>query len=153
LEISSVGIGKEEGFREDYQLNSYIMKNEDTPFTTKVFCAECGSVFGRKNCTTSRGKRKVWQCNNSYRVKGQIACQNHHIDEETLGKDVVMAVELLSEKMDLLHGKWNKVLEENRPLEKHYCMLLAEIINKPSWAFDSIEMCQVLDSIIITENG
>ncbi|WP_432654177.1 recombinase zinc beta ribbon domain-containing protein [Streptococcus oralis] len=29
-----------------------------------MFCSECGSAFGRKNWTTSRGKRKVWQCNN-----------------------------------------------------------------------------------------
>ncbi|MGV3088636.1 zinc ribbon domain-containing protein [Streptococcus suis] len=97
-----------------------------------MFCAECESAFGRKNWTTSRGKRKVWQCNNRYRVKGQIGCQNNHIDEETLEKAVVMAVELLSENVDLLHGKWNKILEENRQLEKYYCTKLAEMINKPS---------------------
>ena len=78
-----------------------------------IFCSECGLAFGRKNWTTSRGKRKVWQCNN------QIDCQNNHIDEETLEKAVVMAVVLLSENVDLLHGKWNKILEENRPLEKY----------------------------------
>ena len=86
------------------------------PITTKVFCAECGSAFGRKNWTTSRGKRKVWQCNNRYKVKGQIGCQNNHIDEGTLEKAVMMAVKLLSENMDLLHGKWNKILEENQLL-------------------------------------
>ncbi|MGT2681892.1 hypothetical protein [Streptococcus porci] len=48
-------------------------------------------------------------------MKGQIGCQNNHIDEETLEKAVVMAVGLLSENVDLLHGKWNKILEENRP--------------------------------------
>lgn len=140
-------------YLEEHQLKSYIMQSEDTPFTTKVFCQACGSAFGRKNWTTSRGKRKVWQCNNRYRVKGQIGCQNNHIDEETLEKAVVMAVELLSENVDLLHGKWNKILEENRPLEKHYSTKLADMINKPSWEFDSYEMCQVLDSIIIVEDG
>ena len=75
------------------------MQNDDNPFTTKVFCAECDSAFGRKNWTTSLGKRKVWR----YRVKGQIGCQNNQVDEETLEKTVVMAVELLSENVDLLH--------------------------------------------------
>ncbi|WP_419153166.1 hypothetical protein [Streptococcus suis] len=56
----------------------------------------------------------------SYRVKGQIGCQNNHIDEETLEKAVVMAVELLSENADLLHGKWKKILAENRLIDKHY---------------------------------
>lgn len=43
-----------------------------------------------------------------------------------------MAVELLSENVDSLHGKWNKILEENRPLEKYYSTKLAEMINKSS---------------------
>lgn len=64
-----------------------------------------------------------------------------------------MAVELLSENIDLLHGKWTKILEENRPLEKHYSIKLAEMINKPSWEFDSYEMCHVLDSITNSEDG
>ena len=84
------------------------MQNEDNPFTTKVFCAECGSAFGRKNWTTSRGKRKVWQCNNRYKVKGQIGCQNNHI---------------------------------------------AELIYQECWEYDSFEMCQVLDGILISEDG
>ena len=152
-ELVQLELTRRKDFREEHQLKAYIMQNDDNPFTTKVFCAECGSAFGRKNWTTSRGKRKVWQCNNRYRVKGQIGCLNNHIDEETLEKAVVMAVELLSENVDLLHGKWNKILEENRPLEKHYCTKLAEMIHKPSWEFDSYEMCQVLDSVTIAEDG
>ncbi|HEM5649010.1 TPA: recombinase family protein [Streptococcus suis] len=152
-ELVQLELARRKAYREEHQLKSYIMQNDDNPFTTKVFCKECGSAFGRKNWTTSRGKRKVWQCNNRYRVKGQIGCQNNHIDEETLEKAVVMAVELLSENVDLLHGKWNKILEENRLLEKHYSTKLAEMINKPSWEFDSYEMCQALDSITIVEDG
>lgn len=65
----------------------------------------------------------------------------------------MMAVKLLSENMDLLHGKWNKILEENQLLEKHYSVLLAELIYKECWEYDSFEMCQVLDSILISEDG
>lgn len=50
----------------------------------------------------------------SYRVKGQIGCQNNHINEETLEKAVVMAVELLSENVELMHGSgirfWKKIV-------------------------------------------
>lgn len=146
-------LARRKAFREEHPLKSYIMQNDDNPFTTKVFCAECGLAFGRKNWTTSRGKRKVWQCNNRYRVKGQIGCQNNHIDEEMLEKAVVMAIELLSENVDLLHRKWNKIREENSPLEMHYSTKLAGIIKKTSWEFNSYEMCQVLDSITISEDG
>lgn len=152
-ELVQLELARRKAVREEHQLNFYIMQNADNPFTSKVFCAECGSAFGRKNWTTSRGKRKVWQCNNRYKVKGLIGCQNNHIDEGTLEKAVVMAVELLGENVDLLHGKWNKILEENRLLEKHYSVLLAELINKDCWEYDSFEMCQVLDSILISEDG
>ncbi len=60
------------------------MQKGNNPLITKVFCAECGSVFGRKNWMISLGKRKFWQCNNLYRIKGQIGCLNNHIDEEIL---------------------------------------------------------------------
>ena len=152
-ELVQLELARRKAFREEHQLNFYIMQNKDNPFTSKVFCAECGSAFGRKNWTTSRGKRKVWQCNNRYKVKGLIGCQNNHIDEGTLEKAVVMAVKLLSENVDLLHGKWNKILEENQLLEKHYSVLLAKLINKDCWEYDYFEMCQVLDSILISEDG
>ena len=64
-----------------------------------------------------------------------------------------MAVVPLIENMNLLYGKWNKILEENRPLVKHYSTKLAEMIDKPSWEFNSYVMCQVLDSITIPEDG
>ena len=99
-------LARRKAFREEHQLNFYIMQNEDNTFTTKVFCAECASAFGRKNWTTSRGKRKVWQCNNRYKVKGQIGFQNNHIDEETLEKAFMKAVELLQENRNDVLDKW-----------------------------------------------
>ncbi|WP_423217413.1 recombinase zinc beta ribbon domain-containing protein [Streptococcus equinus] len=56
-------------FRVRHKLKSYMMQNKGNPFATKVFCAECGSAFGRKNWTTSRRKRNVLQCSNRYKVK------------------------------------------------------------------------------------
>ena len=95
-EIVQLEIARRKKFREQHKLQFYIMQKENNPFTTKVFYAECGSAFGRKNWTTSRGKRKVWQCNNRYGIKGQIGCLNNYIDEEMLEKAVVMAFSSLS---------------------------------------------------------
>lgn len=49
--------------------------------------------------------------------------------------------------------KMEKILEENQLLEKHYCMILAALINKDYWEFDSFKMCRGLDGITITEDG
>lgn len=56
-----------------------------------------GSTFGRKNWTTSRRKRKVWQCNNIYRKKGELGCQNYHINKSTFELIFLKAVDILRE--------------------------------------------------------
>ncbi|HEM2542538.1 TPA: recombinase zinc beta ribbon domain-containing protein [Streptococcus suis] len=146
-------IARRKEFRVRHKLNSYMVQNKENPFTIKVFCFECGFAFGRKKWTTSRGKRKVWQCNNRYKVKGKIGCHNNHIDEDTLELAVVKAIEMLSDNVDLLHGKWEEILSEGRLLNKHYSMALEDLLKREIWGFDAEEMCQVLDCIIISENG
>lgn len=59
-------IQRRQQYRERHRLKYYIMQKADNPFTTKVICSECGSAYGRKNWTFSKGVRKVWQCNNIY---------------------------------------------------------------------------------------
>ncbi|MGV3329013.1 recombinase family protein [Streptococcus suis] len=152
-ETVQLEIARRKEFRVRHKLKSYMVQNKENPFTTKVFCSECESAFGRKNWTTSRGKRKVWQCNNRYKVKGKVGCHNNHIDEETLELAVVKAIEMLSENVDLLHGKWEEILSEGRLLDKHYSMALADLLKRERWVFDAEEMCQVLDYISISENG
>ncbi|WP_233340777.1 recombinase family protein [Streptococcus sp. 121] len=59
-ELVQLELARRKAFREDHLLKSYIVQNDDNPFTTKVFCAECRSSFGRKNWIISRGKRNIW---------------------------------------------------------------------------------------------
>nr|URZ89935.1 Site-specific recombinase [Streptococcus suis] len=150
-ELVQLELARRKAFREEHLLKFYIMQNDDNPFTTKVFCAECGSAFGRKNWTTSRGKRKVWQCNNRYRVKGQIGCQNNHIDEETLEKAFMKAVELLQENRTDVVDKWQKLEQGTNLLHKHYAKFMKQLLDLDH--FDCTIMCQVLDNITISESG
>ena len=152
-EIVQLEIARRKKFREQHKLQFYIIQKENNPFTTKVFCAECGSAFGRKNWTTSRGKRKVWQCNNRYRIKGQVGCLNNHIDEEMLEKAVMMAVSILKENRELLQSKWNKLIETNSRIKQYYSNRLRDIVSRKKWDFNGVEMCRILDSINISEKG
>ncbi|MGT2655644.1 recombinase family protein [Streptococcus varani] len=152
-ETVQLEIARRKAYREEHQLKSYIMQNEDNPFTTKVFCGACGSAFGRKNWTTSRGKRKVWQCNNRYRIKGVEGCYSSHLDEGTLEQVFIRALELLSENINLLDGKWEKILAENHLLDKHYSMVLSDLIRQKQIDFNSSDMCRVLDHITIGLDG
>ncbi|WP_193434794.1 recombinase family protein, partial [Streptococcus suis] len=45
-ELVQLELARRKAYREEHQLKSYIMQNDDNPFTTKVFCKECGSAFG-----------------------------------------------------------------------------------------------------------
>ncbi|MCO8238510.1 recombinase family protein [Streptococcus suis] len=152
-ELVQLELARRKAYREEHQLKSYIMQNDDNPFTTKVFCKECGSAFGRKNWTTSRGKRKVWQCNNRYRIKGVEGCYSSHLDEATLEQIFLKALELLSENIDLLDGKWEKILAENRLLDKHYSMALSDLLRQEQIDFNPSDMCRVLDHIRIGLDG
>ncbi|HES8204879.1 TPA: recombinase family protein [Streptococcus pyogenes] len=150
-ELVQLELARRKDFREEHQLKAYIIQNDDNPFTTKVFCKACGSAFGRKNWTTSRGKRKVWQCNNRYRVKGQIGCQNNHIDEETLEKAFMKAVGLLQEHRSDVVAKWQKLEQGANLLHKHYAKQMYQILDLDK--FDGVIMNQVLDHISISEAG
>lgn len=150
-EIVQLEIARRKKFREQHKLQFYIIQKENNPFTTKVFCAECGSAFGRKNWTTSRGKRKVWQCNNRYKVKGYIGCQNNHIDEEMLEKAFMKAVVLLQDHRSDMVAKWQKLEQGSSLLHKHYAKQMYQILDLDK--FDGVIMNQVLDHISISEAG
>ena len=79
--------------------------------------------------TTSRGKRKVWQCNNRYRIKGQIGCLNNHIDEEMLEKAFMKAVGLLKEHRSDVVAKWQKLKQGANLLHKHYAKQMYQILD------------------------
>lgn len=143
--------GKDQ-LRQDNHINFYIIQCEQNPFTCKVFCKECGGLFGRKNWTTSRGKRPVWQCNNRYKVKGIQGCTNRHIDEETLQQAFLRAVEVLREKKEKLRDKWDNFREEQK-LERYHAAKLKETLNSNQEEFNGRKMCQVLEKISLGEDG
>ena len=139
-------------FRQDNHINFYIIQYEQNPFTCKVFCKECGGLFGRKNWTTSRGKRPVWQCNNRYKVKGVQGCTNRHIDEETLQQAFFRAIEFLQENKEKLCEKWSNFSDEQK-LQKYHATQLYELLDSVQEEFNGRKMCQVLEKITLGEDG
>ncbi|MCW6659481.1 hypothetical protein NHG25_03195 [Aerococcaceae bacterium NML191292] len=71
------------------------------------------------------------------------------MDETTLEQIFLKALELLSENIDFLEGKWEKILEENLLLDKHYSMVLNELLRQEHIDFKPSDMCRVLDHISI----
>jgi len=133
-------------------VKNYIIQCAQNPFTSKVYCKECGGQFGRKNWTTRRGKRPGWQCNNRYKIKGIQGCVNRHIDEETLQQAFIRALEILRENKNQLLKKWANFSEEQK-LEKYHSEQLKKLVESDQTVFDGRRMCQVLEKIALGENG
>lgn len=70
----------------EHGTNSYSHRTETNPFAGKIICGTCNQVFTRKGWKTKGGYRKVWQCQERYKVKGVQGCTNRHVDEEVLKK-------------------------------------------------------------------
>lgn len=142
---------RRKAYREQHHLKSYVMQSKNNPFLSKVFCAECGGAFGRKNWTTSRGIRPVRQCNNRYRVKEAEDCANCHIDEESLQKAFMEAVHILHEYQEAVREKWKTISQGDDLLLKHFAKKGELLLQLET--FDAQMMCQVLDYIQVEESG
>lgn len=63
--------------------NSRTRHRQTSPFSGKIFCADCGEIFGAKTWhSTDRYRRVVWQCNGKF--KGERKCETPHLTEKRL---------------------------------------------------------------------
>lgn len=125
-------------------------KVEDNPFTGRVICGNCGGAFGRKtwNSTDENLKRRVWQCNRKYEVKGKIKCRNKHVDEEVLYK-VFSSYNALVENREHLIEKWKAV--DGDELEKHRAREFMEIIKDSIEEFDIDLYFWIIEKMVVCE--
>ena len=84
--------------------------SQRTIFSGKIFCGDCGSVFGSKVWhSTDQYRRTIWQCNAKFGKKGKDEpshkpkCTTPHMTEERLKSCFVAAFNgLLENKTELL---------------------------------------------------
>jgi len=66
-------------------LKSYATKPETNPFAGKIICGQCNKAYTRRTWM-SGGTRKIWQCQERYKVKGVEGCTNINVDENVIEK-------------------------------------------------------------------
>ena len=100
----------------------------DNPFTGRIICGNCGSAFGRKtwNSTDENLKRRVWQCNKKYEVKGKVKCRNKHIDEEILYKVFISSFNAMVENKGDFIETWKA--EDGDELSRYRARELIRVI-------------------------
>lgn len=73
-------------------------------FSSRIKCGDCGSWYGSKVWHSNSKYRKiVWQCNNKF--YGDKKCSTPHLDEKTIKKLFIKAVNiLLTEKDEIIEN-------------------------------------------------
>lgn len=85
-----------------------------SPFSGKIFCGECGSVFGPKVWHSNDPYRKViWRCNEKYGRKGGNRCSTPHLTEDEIKEAFCRALGAL--------------IEDREKLAEDICLLCANL--------------------------
>ena len=141
-------------FLKEHCIKSYSANTETNPFSSKIICGICNKAFARKGWTSSTGEiRKVWQCNERYRVKGVQGCTNRHIEEDTLVKAFIMAWNTILENRESCIQKWQRQMDSDNTLEAYRAERFIEYTTAPIDSFETDFMLKVLSHITVYEEG
>ena len=88
-------------------------------FSSKIKCGDCGSWYGSKVWhSTSKYRKTIWQCNHKF--DGSEKCTTPHLDEDTIRKLFVKAVNILLTEKDEIIENFHAIKDrffDLRPLE------------------------------------
>lgn len=67
----------------DKRKSSGKRHRQTSPFSGKIFCGDCGEIYGSKVWhSTDKYRRIIWQCNGKF--KGENKCETSHLYEDQL---------------------------------------------------------------------
>jgi len=80
------------------------------PFSCKIFCGECGEMFGSKvwHSNDPRRRRTVWQCNGKY--KGDEICRAPHLTDEQVETAFLAAFNRRITNRDEIFAAYDEVI-------------------------------------------
>lgn len=138
---------RRDDFMEKHGLNHYSYGIEYNPFSARIYCAKCGSVYTRHSWK-SRGIVQ-WQCKN-HRTNGKVTCKNGFVDNTDLEKAFIKVMNIVIEEKDATNEKWEKMIREGTPLEKIRAEQMKEITKLGALQNFISEMAQlVVQEVII----
>ncbi len=80
---------RREKFKEEHGLKHYGYGKNMRPFSTKIICSHCGSIYGVKTWR-SRGVQ-YWECNKRFKESGVIGCRGKNIQNTAIEKGFIIA--------------------------------------------------------------
>jgi len=140
---------------EEHGTNSYSHNPERNFFAGTVVCGTCNQAFTRKGWKSKNQYRKVWQCQERYKVKGVQGCTNRHIDEAILIEAFILSWNALLDNREELKKKWETTAEFGNPLEQYRAVQFADMTEgaKHIKEVDTEFILRTLDHIKVYETG
>lgn len=106
---------RRETFMKKHGLVKYVYGAECNPFTSRVFCGECGNSY-TKHSWKNRGVEQ-WQCKN-HRINGKLTCKNEFVNARDLEQGFVKAINEVIRNKEKYQKKWNEMKKKGTPLQK-----------------------------------
>lgn len=155
-ECVQLEIERRKRYLEEHGTKSFSNNTEKNPFASKIVCGECNKVFTRKGWRSSTGEtRKIWQCSERYKVKGVMGCGNRHVEESTLERAFVMALNGILENREYFLRKWEEQEKSEDLLEAYRAKDFRKLTDSAveGVGMETDLMLRVLNCIRVFENG
>ncbi len=143
-----------EEYKAEHGLTHYGYGSELRPFSTKIVCGNCGSIYGRKQ--KQKGKKAgetFWQCNTRC-AEGVQACGSENIKESVIHGVIIESWNnVVHQRKDFLK-RWNDQIKKGNPLERLRAKQMIELTKLGEIRELIPELVQtVLECIVIQGNG
>lgn len=139
-------------FMEFHNLRTLGRNTDEQPFTSRVFCSDCLSVYWRRTLSRKGGPIKVWMCGNRYKDKNRGGgCPNTQIREDELHQAFVAAWNAVLENRAGFLPKWEEQAKSTSCLTayraKQFMKLTAD--GTPLDSIDFRLVSRVLEKVMV----
>ena len=141
---------RREEFVKEHGLKGYGYGRECNPFTSRIFCGECGSSYTR-HTWKSRGIMQ-WQCKN-HMTNGKVTCVNRFVSQSDLELGFVRAYNMLMSRKENLIPRWKKTIETGNALEKLRAKQFMELSEQPKLECYVPELAQLVIQMVIIKGA
>ena len=141
---------RREEFVKEHGLKGYGYGRECNPFTSRIFCGECGSSYTR-HTWKSRGIMQ-WQCKN-HMTNGKVTCVNRFVSQSDLELGFVRAYNMLMSRKKELLPRWKKTIETGNALEKLRAKQFMELSGQPELECYVPELAQMVIQMVIVKEA
>ena len=141
---------RREEFVKEHNLKGYGYGRECNPFTSRIFCGECGSSYTR-HTWKSRGIMQ-WQCKN-HMTDGKVTCVNGFVSQSNLEVGFVKAYNMLMRRKEIMIHRWEDAIETGNALERLRAKQFLELSGQPELESYVLELAQMIIQMVIIKGS